>query len=258
MKKYATRILAWVSFLPILTCCNVYAPLSTVNTDEDYREQAESCLQQSDYSCAISNYNKLSDPTEKGQDLCTVDMSQAGMSLSALVNVVTNQSTGTQLLGALAQQLIPWGTTKAAAATSAVTQCNGIPNNSNSASLNNFLQVLSLILDCSTRMAKTDQYVAVSDSDTTCDTPGNNNGLIEAVDISVDPSGGPLSSSSPGMCTTDVTACVNDISEAAVLTNALQDAGLGDLAGNLVPVAAALDSLNGDAAREALRSFTIH
>jgi hypothetical protein len=257
MKKTVLRALAWVSILPVFISCNIYSPLSTVSGDEDYREQALSCLQQGNYSCALSNYGKLSDPTEKAQDMCTVNLSEAGMSLAALVNIVTSKNTGSKLLGALAQQVVPWSAGNGAAAAQAVTLCSSIPAETSSGNLTTLLQVLSLVLDCSTRMAKTDQFVGLSDSDTNCTTPGNQNGLIEATDISAASDGVPSGSGSPAMCTSDVQACISDIATAIGLLNVLQNAGLGDLANNLQP-AAAIVSATPDQARVILRGFTIH
>lgn len=244
MKNF--RVSVWVGILPILISCNIYAPLTSNSTVEDHLEEAQKCLHEGDYGCAIENYEKLPEGDLRKQKLCTVNLARAGFTLSSLINTITQSKD--QVLGDLATGLGKWSEIKATSAQAAVTNCLDFKNAATSGDLGILLRTVSLFVDCANRISKTDQFVAVSDSDTDCNTTGNNSGTITKTDVSAT-SGGGISASQPGMCAADVTACVNDI--VAVPASELEGSGLGDIQGayNQIPA----DLKNSGAATPVIR-----
>ncbi len=69
-----TKCLLLVGILPVLISCNIYAPLSSNSTVEDHLEEAQKCLHEGNYTCAIENYEKLPEGDLRKQKLCTVNL----------------------------------------------------------------------------------------------------------------------------------------------------------------------------------------
>lgn len=192
------------SVILVLAGCNIYQPFKSSKTANDYIEEAQKCLHDGDYDCAITNYNQLPAGVDKQEKLCTVYISKAGMSLSDLVSVVNQNSV--RMMGALAQSIVPWTEAKGTAIAAGITACGD--SALVATETGKLLKALALYTDCAVRMAKTDEFVATSNSDTACDTAGNRNGLVREGDIA-DNSDGTISAT--GMCAADVTACRTDL-----------------------------------------------
>jgi len=254
MKNTALRWLVWVGVLPFVLSCNHFKPFSAPGDDETYREEAKYCLHNSDYTCAVDAYNHLSDPDERDQQLCLVEMAQSGMTLTALVNVVSEKTTGQQLFGALANQLIPYSSDKGAAATDAKTKCAALTTSGPRGKLNELLQVLSLMVDCSLRMARTQQTqcTAIRDGGQVA---GPGHSTVSKTDISPDGTGA-LISGQPGMCDTDANACGSDIYTAVQQIPSLQNTGFGDIAQNLSQLSVGSPPATADLARVLIQQTT--
>lgn len=200
MKKILQRCLL-TSIGLFWTSCNIYKPFNATSTVEDYLEEAQACLHLGDYDCAIRSYLAMPTGEVRDQKLCLVYISKAGLTLNALINVVTQQNSN--MLGALAQALTPWTSTRGADAVSAKSYCNTYASSSGNAKTAVLLKNLAFLADCATRMAKTDIFVGSSAIDSTCTTPGNRDGRVTQSDIG---------NTTPNyMCYTDVQACKNDI-----------------------------------------------
>lgn len=229
-------IAIWASVLPFVLSCNVYAPLTKVSSAEDHMEEAQKCLHEGNFACAISHYEALPAGATRTQKLCTVNLARAGFTLSGLIKTIT-QSKDT-VLGELANGLGKWDDVKAASAVSAVDYCKQYGDlGAESGDLGVLLKTVSLFVDCANRISKSDQFVGTSESDDDCSTAGNNSGTITKKDIS-GTSDGSISASKPGMCHVDVVACLNDV--LAVPQSQLEGSGLGDIKGAYDNVPAAL------------------
>lgn len=215
--KNKTRLFLGAATL-VIAACNIYRPLNSANESNDYIEEAQRCLHNSDYACAVEQYSKLPAGDEREQYLCLTYLSEGSMGLQDLVNVV-NQGTAT-MMGTLAQSISPWTAEKKIALDNAKTHCD-LGGRGNKGIL---LRVLGRYAHCAVLMAKADLFVGNSSSDTTCTTVGNGNGTIQKADISDNSDG---SVSSVGMCATDVITCGEDIS--GIADGDLSGAGLGDL-----------------------------
>lgn len=199
--------------LPLYLSCNIYTPLSSPGTDEEYLEEARACLHSGDYACAVENYGKLSDGPVKNEKLCIVNIARAGLGLSTLVETLTNEESQEAFLGQMANRLLPFTEEKQTAAEAAVTNCALLSSDDTG----NLLKTLSYMVDCGNRLAKTDTLVAISDGGTTtCNstTAGNGDGEITSVDIGGNALTGALSAGEPGMCAADVQTCLNDLQAA--------------------------------------------
>ena len=207
-------------------------------------------MRDSDFGCAITHYNALSDGALKQQKLCLVYLAKGGVTLTALINTINKNDS--KLLGNLANRLTPWSSTKSADLDLAKTHCANFAAESSSGDQGTLLKSISLFSHCAIRIAKTDQFVAISSSDTACTTSGNNVGGITAADIG--PSSGDISSTSVGMCPADVTTCVSDI--AGISGTGLTNAGLGDIKSSLDAIPANLKDTSAatSAQRIAIRS----
>lgn len=202
--------------LPLYLSCNIYTPLSSPGTDEEYLEEARACLHDADYACAIENYSKLSEGPVKNEKLCIVNIARAGLGLSALVETLTNNESQDAFLGQLANRLLPFTDEKLAAAEASITNCALLASDDSG----NLLKTLSYMVDCGNRLSRTDTLVAVTDGGTTtCNsaTAGNNDGQITTVDVGGNALTGALSAGEPGMCSADVQACLNDLQAADAL-----------------------------------------
>ncbi len=223
MKKMK-QPLVYLAFLPVLLSCNIYEPLAKKSTPEEYIEAARACLHKGDYACAIENYNELPAGKQKNEKLCSVYLAKGGVTLKSLISVIpTGNAT---MLGALANTLIPWSETRSSDIASAKTACTDLAADSTSGDTGALLKAVANFADCAVRLAKTASYqsVAAGDSCNTVNTSAPT--ALRASDIG--PTNGVISTATPGMCSTDVTACVTDIS--AVSGSSLTGAGLTDIA----------------------------
>ncbi|MCB0404811.1 MAG: hypothetical protein KDD51_08485, partial [Bdellovibrionales bacterium] len=186
-------------------------------------EEALKCYRNGDIACAISYYNQLSDGSLKSRQLCTAYMYKAGMGLSQLVST-TQKSTG--MFGSLANELVPWNSTKGADAASALTNCSNYAT-AESGGANEresvLFKALSVFLDCAMKMAKSDltnQNGAAGSCDHTADGATSGNGVITKEDIDSAGNDGDLTGNQ-GMCDADATSCTTNLSTVSTdLTNA--------------------------------------
>lgn len=223
-------LLALVSF-PFLTSCNIYRGFASPGSTEEYIEEAQKCLADQDYACAVSNYEMLPAGAQKNEKLCVVNIARAGLGLTALIDIITSSSTGARILGDLATQLLPYTAVKEAAAAAAIPYCLAMTA-SDTATM---LKSLAYMVDCSIRIAKTDTLVSATNGGiVTCDSTiaGNGSGTITSADIGGDGAGS-ITTGTPGMCQADVHACSSDITNASALTGALASGGLSAIANNI-------------------------
>ena len=216
MNKTLLRFTCWVIFLPALVSCNIYSPFATDSSDEDHRELANVYRQNGNYASAILEDQKLSIAAEQNQMLCTDYISEVGLTLDAVINILGNQST--LPLGDLAQALAPWTSAKAQAMAAASTACNNYQASAGSGNVGLFLLAAYYITDCGLRVAHTASAVATSDADVSCSTTPPDPGQVAQVNVSAFGTGlsaGTISSSNPGMCPADVTTCATDITTAS-------------------------------------------
>lgn len=230
-------VYAWAIPLLFASACNIYTPFASPSTDDEYVEEARKCLRNSDYDCAITNYNLISDTTLKNQQLCLVNISKAGLNLSALINVLSSGTVGTGTMILIANQLLIKGYTdvRLAAAATSITHCAALGTDDTSI----LLKVLSRVADCGIRVAKSNYLVATDDTvSTTCasDTAGSRTGVIATTDIGGD-GAGEVSGANPGMCYSDVQICVDDMSAATTL---LSGPSFSTIKDNILALPAAL------------------
>ncbi len=109
IKKTVTHFVFIFSILAI-AACNIYKPLSKAQSTEDIIEDAQKCLHDNDYACAIENYLKLPSGELRAQKLCTVSLARGGFTLTALINVIQTRSN--KMLGLLANTLAPFSDAK--------------------------------------------------------------------------------------------------------------------------------------------------
>jgi len=216
----------------LMTSCNIYSPLTAVNSTDDILEEAQKCLHDGDYDCAIEQYNALSDSTLKSQKLCMANLAKGGVTLYALINVLPQGTSA--MMGNLANQLLPHSDAKQSALDSAKTHCVAF-GAASTEQIAVLLKTVSLLSHCAIRMTKTDTLVANSDSDTVCTTAGNQDGVIDRSDIS-DTADGNITA--VGMCATDVSACNEDI--VALPDDELAAAGLSNIKASYDAMPAAL------------------
>jgi hypothetical protein len=217
MKNTNTARLVLVSALLWLPSCNIYSPLASPKTDAEYVEEGRKCLQTSDYNCAITQYNLISDATLKAQQLCLVNISKTGLNLSTLVDVLSSSSAGSETMILVANKLLEKGytTDRLAAGGDSVTACSGLGTDDTSI----LLKVLSRVADCGIRLARSNYEQATDDTTTaTCNATvaGSRTGTLTTTDIGGDGTG-TLSVANPGMCYADVQLCVDDMSAASTL-----------------------------------------
>lgn len=229
--KNIKQHLYYLAFLPVILACNIYEPLAKRSTPEEYVEAAQACLHKSDYACALENYNALPAGKLKNEKLCSVYLAKGGVTLKSLISVIPTGSA--TMLGALANTLIPWSDTKSSDLASAKTSCEALAADTTSGDTGALLKVVAYFADCAIRLAKTATYQSVAAGDA-CNTP-NASAPTSLRPADIGPANGVISSSNPGMCSTDVSACVTDIS--AISGSSLTSAGLTDISNafNLIP-----------------------
>jgi len=233
------RLVLCLSLLT-LASCNVFAPLDAESSDQDFLEAAQKCLHDGDYACAISYYQRLSEGDRKNQNLCTTYLAKAGMDLPALLDVVTQQSS--TMMGRLAAEFLPWNPTRTADAEAGKNACLAYAASGSSGNAGVLLRTLGLLVDCATRIAKTDVTRGSSDSDTDCATAGDNSGTVVKSDI--EGTGGEV------MCSADVAICRDNIS--SLDAGELGNAELTDIQGALDQIPS--DLKNSGAAIGAVRT----
>ncbi len=227
-----------------LSGCNLWAPFDGGSSSQDYLEKATKCLDDGDFSCAISNYSSLPNGDFRNKKLCMAYLAKTGVTLNVLLNIVTEKSDN--MLGSLAQALVPWDETKASDAVSGLTSCQAYFATNSTDSTAALLDTMGLLTDCSIRIAKTDQFLAMSNGGA-CNVPStSNDGLITQSDIQAG------SNLAPFMCEADVQACNVDVQ--AIPSSVLSQAGLGDLhdAIGLIPPGLAASGPATTAARDAI------
>ena len=200
--------------VPLVISCNIYQPFTTVSSDQDHIEEALKCLDNNDFACAISNYQALSNATTQAQYLCQVYMTQAGLTLPALINNLTanhsgNNGSSTTVVGDLANALIPWNAGMSTAAANARKACTSYAAAAPDQNFGVMLRDLSFITECAVLMARTGIQQGDSENDTVCSTPGNGGTITQSSLGNV--SDGSISAQHPGMCPTDVITCANDL-----------------------------------------------
>lgn len=197
----------------VLTSCNLYYPLDAKSTEQDHLEIAQKCLTSGDFACAEVEYNALTTPSLKNQKLCTLYISQAGFGLSQMIKLSNNANA--QVLGTIANAILPYTAAKLAAVDKAKTYCsafNDIAKNSTAddAKLGALLKTLSLFTSCAVRLARTTSVMATSDTDTACSTPSTSPNAVTRNSITT-LGDGSLSPAAPGMCSADAVQCANDL-----------------------------------------------
>jgi hypothetical protein len=247
MKLPRGSVLSLALLYPVLvlglSSCNIYKPLASPSNDEEYIQEAQKCLNDGNYTCALDAYSKIGATDLKNEKLCLAQLTRAGLGISELVQTISSDSSGSGMLGALARALIPWTEEKETAALAAITECDKLSTISETQK-SSLLRILAYLSDCSIRLAKTDVKVATSESTTSCNstTDGDNDGVLASTDIATTP-GAALSTSNPGMCEFDVRKCIANIDTANALASGL-GGDLSGVSGNLTDVPAALKDSN--------------
>ena len=239
MQKNIIRLFVHTAVVFLFAGCNIYAPFTTKNNQNDYIEEAQKCLKNNDIGCAIDNYSLLPDGELKNQKLCVSYLSRAGFTSKLMLNVVAQNSD--KVLGNLANALVPWTAQKMADAVSAAPFCNAVSGN-----VGTLFKVITLFVDCGLRMAKADVLIGSSPSDTTCTTPNPaSDGQVTKADIG---------STGAGMCTTDITACAQHFVDLVGVN--LSSAGLGNIndAFNQIPAGLRDPTVTAIAGRAAIQS----
>lgn len=222
MKKKFLPLLTFLTIGGLILSCgtNIFRPFTGEKSTEDILEEAQKCLHDNDYSCAISKYQTLPAGTLKNQKLCIVRLAQGGLTIKTLVNIVgKNENT---VLGQLADTLVPWSAEKQAALDAAKTDCVAYAD-AGGGDFGTLVKTLALMTHCASLLAKTDLLVGNSEADAACTTAGNNSGNVRQNDIS-DSSG---NIGTAGMCSLDVGTCRDDI--VAIPVSALEAAGLSGI-----------------------------
>lgn len=241
------RSLVLLSALAILASCNLYSKFGSTGSDEAKIEEALHCLHDGNYACAIENYTALADTTERAKRLCQVNLARAGLTLSVLINTLGSNTGNSDVLGKVANAVIPWTQEKQTAVEAAATPCDTYFAVDTAAQYGKVLLGLSAIMNCAVGMAKSDQFVATSSADTACTTAGNGDGVVTPADIS-DQTDGTITTK--GMCSADVTACRDRLVTVSSATGG--DANIDQVVGGV----GANSGLTSDGMRGVLRTKT--
>ncbi len=191
--------------------CNIYRPLDPAKSDEGYLEEGLRCYHLKDYDCAVAAFEKLSDSDTKTEKLCMGYLAQAGLTLDLLLNVV-NQANST-MLGQLATALLPWSSGKETASQNASAKCLMYATTGTASDVKTLLNYVAQMVDCSTRLARTDTFGDKASDCTASHTPVTSG---EITDGDVD-----------FMCAADAEACADNI--ATISSSQLGTSGLGSL-----------------------------
>ncbi|MCX6103426.1 MAG: hypothetical protein NT000_09235 [Proteobacteria bacterium] len=218
--KSILSLITWVTFLIGVLSCNVYSPLNSNNSDLDKLEEAQRCLKDLNYNCAIAQYEGIKDSDLKEQKLCQVYLTKGGVTLAVLINTLNKNSS--KVLGNLAKNFLPWTSQKLTDLELAKTHCMNFAETSKSADLGVLLKTIAVFSDCAIRMARAEKFKATTEDQGCTIASDTTNGKLEAGDIGQ--SGGVL----PGMCRSDVVACGADLISVTEAT--LNSSGFSDLA----------------------------
>jgi len=250
--KLFCHFLIILLFIPFLVSCNLYTPFNTGGSDLDKLEEAQACLKDNDYQCAIENYEKIENATLKQQKLCQIYLTRGGITLSILVNVLNENSS--KILINLGNRLIPWTSNKSADLQLAKTHCSEYRNLSSELDAS-LLKATALFSDCAIRMARTDLFQSTTSEDTcTLANFSSKNGLLTAPDIGGDENGS--ISTNPGMCSADVNACVSNVIALKNSEGELSASGFSDIAGAVEKLPADISTgVATNAARAALKGM---
>lgn len=179
----------------LLAACNLYKPFHQPSSSQEYIERATKCEHEGNLDCAIENLLLISDVELRKRKLCLVYLMRGGFTIDVYLKILEGEAA--TILGTLAQALLPWSETKKQDLNSAIPYCGDIGGKAGA-----LLKAVSLITNCSLRIARTDTLVASSTSDAECNTPGNQDGRISRDDIISD---------SAVMCPTDALACREEL-----------------------------------------------
>lgn len=236
MVDYGAMRAIFLLLLPLLVSCNIYSPFAPSSSTEDLVEEGRKCEHDGDFGCAIDAYSKIPDPLTKHEKLCQGYLAQGGVTLSVLINTLTQGTS--KILGDVATALMPWSSDKGTALLNAKNACIEFANLATTTigrKQSALLKSLSLIADCSIRISKTDEFVATSNSDESCTTPGTRDGRITQSDVAENSTG---VITTVGMCASDVTACDQNI--AAIDGTGLSNAGLTQIKAGVDAIPAGL------------------
>ena len=242
--KYFRSCIKWVLGLSVISACNLYTPFNTNTSDLDKLEEAQKCLNDEDYICAIQQYQEIKDTNLKNQKLCQAYLTKGGLKLEDLVNTL-NKNSGT-VLSNLAKELMPWTPSRSEDFDTAQTHCSALSASTGSDAI--FLKTVGAFTRCAYRMAKAD--VLKGSSNSSCNLTGLSDGLLTSSDIGGDGAGA-LSGANPGMCKTDVDTCRSDM--VLLSESELSSAGYTDLAGAIDKLPSGITNSSTDTVRAALR-----
>jgi hypothetical protein len=250
--KLFRHLLGILLLIPLLVSCNLYTPLNTSGSDSDKLEEAQVCLKDNDYQCAIDQYEKIEDAALKQQKLCQIYLTRGGITLSILVNVLNENSS--KIIVNLGNRLLPWTSNKSADLQLAKTHCSEYRNLSSDSDAS-LLKVTALFSDCAIRMARTDRFQSTTVDDTcTLANFSSSNGLLTAPDIGGDGAGS--IDTTPGMCSSDVNACVSDVIALKNSQSELSGLGFSDIGGAAGQLPQEIvDGVATNAARAALKGM---
>jgi hypothetical protein len=240
--------------LPLFSGCNLYSSFAGPNNDEEYVQEAQKCLREGNYTCAIDNYSKIVSTELKNEKLCLVQLTRGGLGIAELVNTIASSS-GATMMGRLATALMPWTEDKQTGMEAAVVECNKLSTIAN-VEKQALLRTIAYLSECAVKMAKADQFVATSEATDACNatTAGNQDGELTAGDIAASNASVDLSGVNTGMCKVDVTTCATNLDQANDLS-AFLGADLSGVSGNLTNIPA--DLKNSSAATTAVRQALI-
>lgn len=244
--KSITSSIIFLFFASALTSCNVYYPLNSNNSDLDKLEEAQKCLNDSDYRCAIEQYQEIKDINLKNKKLCQLYLTKGGLTLHVLINTLSKNSS--QVLSSLAKELMPWNSARSADFDLAQTYCSALTSAAGSEAV--FLKTVGGFTRCAFRMARSDKFKSTSDSTASCPSSESIDGFLTTSDIGGDGSG-VLSAGSPGMCKVDVDTCRDDI--ALLSASELSSAGYTDLAGAMSKLPGGITNSSTSTVRAALK-----
>ena len=222
--KSILSLITWVTFLIGVLSCNVYSPLNSNNSDLDKLEEAQRCLKDLNYNCAIAQYQGIKDSDLKEQKLCQVYLTKGGVTLTVLINTLNKNSA--KVLGNLSKTFLPWTSQKLTDLELAKTHCVSFAETSNSGDLGVLLKTIAVFSDCAIRMARAEKFRALAVAGDCTTASPSTNGILEAGDIGQ--STGVIDSTHPGMCDSDVQACRDDL--VSVTEGNLNSSGYSDLA----------------------------
>ncbi|MSP19498.1 MAG: hypothetical protein EXR74_08010 [Bdellovibrionales bacterium] len=246
--KSILSLITWIIFLIGVISCNVYSPLNSNNSDLDKLEEAQKCLKDLNYNCAITQYQGIKDSDLKEQKLCQVYLTKGGVTLNTLINTISKNSS--KMLGDLSKTFIPWTSQKLNDLELAKTHCVSFAETSKSGDQGVLLKTIAVFSDCAIRMARTEIFRATTEAQGCAIASSTTNGTLEVGDIGQ--SNGVIDSDNPGMCQSDVLACQADLG--SLIEADLNNGGFPDLAGAIHLLPDGITSSSTTTIRAALRT----